>query len=192
MRTREAMREAIARGRSAGRNAASWHSFNGYTVPQVEKALEDVYAVAECPSWLSGEWAGESMRELIGDILDETQEYAHDDVMEAYEQAATDAFYQEIERILRDMIPSALDPKKYPLDRAYRVRQYPGVAFYITERATNGDVIVTMVGDDRPYQVSVEDITLLRRSEYCGGCGQIGCGCDTGGEDDLLDLKENA
>lgn len=41
-----------------------------------------------------------------------------------------------------------------------------------------GRVLVTMVGDDRIFEVEVEDLTKLRGDEYCHSCGQVGCGCD--------------
>ena len=36
-------------------------------------------------------------------------------------------------------------------------------------------VIAVMVGDDREFEVDIEDITLLPREDFCGQCGQIGC-----------------
>jgi hypothetical protein len=33
-----------------------------------------------------------------------------------------------------------------------------------------------MVGDDRLYEIEIEDIEILDDDEFCGGCGQIGCG----------------
>lgn len=41
-----------------------------------------------------------------------------------------------------------------------------------------GRVIAVMVGDDRQYSVEPEDLTPLEREEYCGECGQVGCGHD--------------
>lgn len=35
---------------------------------------------------------------------------------------------------------------------------------------------VTMVGDDMKFVVDLHDCTVLEESEFCGGCGQIGCG----------------
>jgi hypothetical protein len=72
---------------------------------------------------------------------------------------------------------------------AYRVRQYPGVAFYVHgwETAPDADtewtgmeertgrVSATMVGDDRMFNFDPEDVTPLPREDYCGQCGQIGC-----------------
>ena len=43
------------------------------------------------------------------------------------------------------------------------------------EDPDSGRVIVRMVGDDRPYEVAVEDLTPLPDGEFCGCCGQIGC-----------------
>ena len=36
-------------------------------------------------------------------------------------------------------------------------------------------VIAVMVGDDRPFEVDVDELTLLPREDFCGQCGQIGC-----------------
>jgi hypothetical protein len=33
-----------------------------------------------------------------------------------------------------------------------------------------------MVGDDTDYLIEIEDIEILDDDEFCGGCGQIGCG----------------
>ena len=81
------------------------------------------------------------------------------------------------------------DGEAFPHD-AYRVRGYSGVAFTIlgwemeededTEwtgmLARSGKVIGVMVGDDSEYTIDPEDISPLSDEEYCGGCGQIGCG----------------
>lgn len=39
-------------------------------------------------------------------------------------------------------------------------------------------VRATMVGDSRVFDIDVDDITPLGREDYCGACGQIGCGHD--------------
>lgn len=39
-------------------------------------------------------------------------------------------------------------------------------------------VIAVMVGDDREFEVDIEDLTLLAREDFCGVCGQIGCNHD--------------
>lgn len=39
-------------------------------------------------------------------------------------------------------------------------------------------VLVRMVGDDHNFEVERDELHALKRSEFCGGCGQIGCGCD--------------
>lgn len=64
-----------------------------------------------------------------------------------------------------------LDP-----DKTYRVKGYSGVAFYLMSQPSEGHVIVRMVGDDRDFEELVEDLTPLDDEEYCGICGQIGCG----------------
>ena len=81
---------------------------------------------------------------------------------------------------------------------AYRVSGYPGVAFWIlgwetepdedTEwsgyESRTGNVVGIMVGDDRRHSIDPDDVIPLRRSEYCGGCGQVGCNCDGATDDD--------
>lgn len=46
------------------------------------------------------------------------------------------------------------------------------------EYERTGRVAVCMVGDDAKHIVDAEDLQPIKRSEYCGGCGQIGCHCD--------------
>jgi hypothetical protein len=76
-------------------------------------------------------------------------------------------------------------------DPAYRVRGWRGVAFYVLgwevvpdedtewsgQSVRTGRVVVCMVGDDRKWSVGEDEIEPLRSSDYCGGCGQIGCKC---------------
>jgi len=38
--------------------------------------------------------------------------------------------------------------------------------------------IVVMVGDDRKFTVDTLNLALLNRSDFCGGCGQIGHNCE--------------
>jgi len=33
-----------------------------------------------------------------------------------------------------------------------------------------------MVGDDKVYRIDKEDLCLIDEDEFCGSCGQIGCG----------------
>lgn len=44
------------------------------------------------------------------------------------------------------------------------------------EQIETGRVVVIMVGDDQRFAVEPEDCSPLAEHEYCGGCGQIGCG----------------
>jgi len=57
------------------------------------------------------------------------------------------------------------------------VRGYRGIAFRV-KRVRQGRALVYMVGDDREFNVDVEDCTNLPRKDYCGVCGQVGCTCD--------------
>jgi hypothetical protein len=41
-----------------------------------------------------------------------------------------------------------------------------------------GRVICTMVGDNEHHRIDPGDLTPINREDYCGECGQIGCGHD--------------
>ena len=72
----------------------------------------------------------------------------------------------------------------------FSVKGYAGIAWYAlgwetepdedtewsgTENRT-GKVVAVMVGDDRHFSVDEDDLTPLAEEEFCGSCGQIGCG----------------
>ena len=72
---------------------------------------------------------------------------------------------------------------------AYTVRGYKGVAWYVrgwevepdedTEWSgvyvRTGQVVCTMIGDDRHFTFDREDVISLDDLAYCASCGQIGC-----------------
>lgn len=90
------------------------------------------------------------------------------------------------------------EPDAKEFKGAYRLARSPGVAWHVlgwemepTEDTEwdgimvyTGKVVAVMVGDDTRHVVDREDLTPLKRSDYCGGCGQIGCKCDAYEEDD--------
>jgi hypothetical protein len=129
--------EAAVRGTKAGKAAASW-VFDGNTTDETyRRTLQGIEdgdpEVMDRLSWspLSGEWAGESIQELLGDLLtcsacggdgifaeagyvEGAEEEpcnacdgtgydtdAQEEIEEAYEEAAQDAYWQEIERVAR-------------------------------------------------------------------------------------------
>ena len=50
---------------------------------------------------------------------------------------------------------------------------------YIVEESydINYDMVyVRMVGDDYRHLVDVSELSVISEDDYCGGCGQIGCG----------------
>ena len=71
-------------------------------------------------------------------------------------------------------------------DSYYMVDGYRGIAFYLVGFATEADggeedegwVRAVMVGDDRTHLVEVDSLTRIDREEFCGQCGQVGCGHD--------------
>ena len=54
------------------------------------------------------------------------------------------------------------------------VAGYRGVAFHVRE-VQHGKAKVVMVGDDQVFEEYVDDCTSLKREDYCGVCGQVGC-----------------
>lgn len=90
----------------------------------------------------------------------------------------------------------------YPAE-AYSVDGYRGIAWYvrgweIEERESDyfdpetdeyvctdlieertGRIVATMVGDNRRFAFDPDEIHPLKRTAYCGTCGQIGCGHDS-------------
>jgi hypothetical protein len=77
-------------------------------------------------------------------------------------------------------------------DGAYTVADEPGIAWRVfgweveyTEDTEwdgimlrTGRLVCVMVGDDRPYLYDPDELTPLDRVDYCGECGQVGCGHD--------------
>lgn len=46
------------------------------------------------------------------------------------------------------------------------------------EPVRTGRVVAVMVGDDSRFTFDEDDLSPLPREDYCGECGQIGCGHD--------------
>lgn len=59
-----------------------------------------------------------------------------------------------------------------------RVEGYEGVAFWFHNICEYhyGCAIVIAVGDDYKRHVGTPEIFPLNEDEFCGNCGQIGCG----------------
>jgi hypothetical protein len=82
------------------------------------------------------------------------------------------------------------DPDPWP--DAVRVDGWPAVAVWIRGWQTEPDedtewsgyenrtgmLVATMVGDDAQHLIDPGDVITLPREDYCGECGQIGCGHD--------------
>ena len=109
----ERIAQATARGRKAGQNKASW-VFDGNTPDatyrNVLAAIEEgAPQILDALGWspLSGEWAGESIPELLGDLIygeEEDEDENYEAVTTAYEEAATEAYWDAIEATCRRMI----------------------------------------------------------------------------------------
>ena len=109
--------EAEERGTQAGKDAAAGVFDFGRMSSREFRDLkrrfnedeDEVFENIEPPNFLSGEWAGESIPELLGDLIEEAEENGldiEDDILDAYEEAAVDEFWTEVhreaERNLRD------------------------------------------------------------------------------------------
>src|SRR5580765_6801139 len=94
------------RGREAGKAAGSWvidGNTSSETVQAILKGIEDGDpAIMDMePSPLSGEWAGESVYELIPEIREMEERDAHaeiDEACSAYELGFSEGFWFEVER----------------------------------------------------------------------------------------------
>lgn len=91
------------------------------------------------------------------------------------------------------------------MDSVYRVERYKGVAWRISgykqkltteshwvkdqygddlhvelgeweDDIDSGVVLAYMVGDDRLFEIDIDELIEITEDEYCPGCGQIGCG----------------
>jgi hypothetical protein len=80
-------------------------------------------------------------------------------------------------------------------DARYEVAGYRGIAWYLIGYVENETyrwddeaeceypvlemdldmVEAVMVGDDRKFEIDVDDLTKLDDEDYCHQCGQIGC-----------------
>jgi hypothetical protein len=53
-----------------------------------------------------------------------------------------------------------------------------GVAAWVVdpEPGVEGMTMVRMVGDDRDFLTDTDDLEPINEDDFCGGCGQVGCG----------------
>ena len=111
--TTNPLAEAEERGQAAGYIAATW-AFVGNTPKEAYAAvlqglkdgdpeIMDAYSVSP----LSGEWAGESIPELLGDLLDMVDEShrdsleIHAEILNAYDDGFQTSYWEELERVAR-------------------------------------------------------------------------------------------
>ena len=92
-------------------------------------------------------------------------------------------------------IEAALPPNPTPLKPGDVVRYKPGIAAVVDEVGPifaehecscgyEHDYIVLepwqarihMVGDDRTIEIDFDEVEVINDDDYCGDCGQIGCG----------------
>ena len=165
-------------GYAAGKAAGSWitdGNTDTATYRWILKGIEegDPEVMDLQPSPLSGEWAGESIPEIIAGYADMTAEQA-DAACDSYEQGFSQGFWETVEHDCRVQV----DVTVPLLDREgrYRVENWPAVAVYVTDQYSDRAVVI-MVGDDREHDVDTSDLVTIGDNDYCGECGQIGCQC---------------
>ena len=62
----------------------------------------------------------------------------------------------------------------FNLDDAVSVEGWDGIAFSVLELKDHRATVI-MIGDDRKWEVDINDLKLLKSEQYCRDCGQIGC-----------------
>ena len=98
----QAICEAFSRGRSAGRAAGSWvvdGNTKAETARYILRGIEDgdPEVMDMQPSALSGENAGESIEELLGDLLTRRTPTTQEAIMNEYETAFQSAYWDEVQ-----------------------------------------------------------------------------------------------
>lgn len=115
MRTREILRQAKKDGRDAGHAAASW-TYDGNTgyefYPRILKGIEDgdpaILDAFNVPN-LSGEYSGDPTPQSLAEDYGITEERDEDgslldEVCDVWMDAASEAFWHELERVCRDYV----------------------------------------------------------------------------------------
>ena len=110
MRTREIMRKARRDGRNAGKSAASW-VFDGNTKDETYKRVlqgikdgdPEILDAFRTPN-LSGEYADDPTPQTLAEDYDldsdnDPEGWRLDEACTAWENAASDAFWAEVERV---------------------------------------------------------------------------------------------
>lgn len=103
-------REARKMGRERGLAAASWAMDGNWSdeayrtwLRRFEDGDPRIEEMTPTPSWLSGEWAGESISEILGEADSKRDLDRLGDVEDAYSEAADTAYWRELERVARYM-----------------------------------------------------------------------------------------
>ena len=165
-------------GYAAGKAAGSWVTDGNTSVDEYRAILAGIESgdpeiMDMQPYPLSGEWAGESISELIRGYNNMTPE-AQDAACDSCEQGFSQGFWDTVEHDCRVQV----DVTVPLLDRSgrYRVNEWPAVAVYVTDQYSDRAIVI-MVGDDTEHDVDVSELVPISDSDYCGECGQIGCCC---------------
>lgn len=99
---------------------------------------------------------------------------------------ADEIFNESLEYMARDPITALLALEAMaelkeaveakPLERGDVVKYRNVAAHVLGEPSDDGLWPVSWIGDDQIFLVDRSDLTRLYRDEFCGECGQVGCG----------------
>ncbi len=59
-----------------------------------------------------------------------------------------------------------------------KVHNYRGIAARVLADDGVSKMTVMMIGDDQRMEIDRDEFKPLKRNDYCGVCGQVGCACD--------------
>ena len=51
-----------------------------------------------------------------------------------------------------------------------------GIGLWFIRTALPDRAVVVAIGDDMEREVDLDSLSKLEEEDFCGGCGQIGCG----------------
>lgn len=104
----DARDRGYAAGEAAGSNVFDWGRMPGSYRDEIAFARKvsdlredgdprlDEYVVE--PDWLSGEWAGESINELVGDLIEESgNPDVEDEILSVFEEGAHSGFWSAVD-----------------------------------------------------------------------------------------------
>lgn len=112
MRAEQAVKAAEKRGYEAGTSAGGWVLDGNSKEADARWVMEgydngDPEVMDLQPAPLSGEWGGESINELLGDLTEGRRDNTKQNIMDAYEEGFQRGFWDEVTRAAAHMLTPA-------------------------------------------------------------------------------------